>query len=97
MLSGIEKGLIGVLVLVLMAGMGATLNLGHFRDVLRQPRAVLIGMASQFWFHAAGCPLLGKAFATSGGARHGACTHWLHAWGYDFQSVFLLCESGRCA
>ena len=48
MLGGIEKGLLAALVLVLMAGMGATLTLAHFRTVVRRPKAVLIGLLSQF-------------------------------------------------
>jgi bile acid transporter len=48
MLGGFEKALLGTLVLVLMAGMGATLTVESFRAVLRRPRGILIGLASQF-------------------------------------------------
>jgi len=48
MLGGFEKALVGILVLVLMLGMGATLTAGDFRRVARHPRGVLIGLASQF-------------------------------------------------
>ncbi len=48
MLTGLEKGLLAVLVLVLMTGMGATLTLGHFREIAKSPRGVFIGLASQF-------------------------------------------------
>jgi bile acid transporter len=59
MLSGFEKALLGALLFVLMMGMGATLTLEHFRAVLRRPRGVLIGLASQFgWM-----PLIAFALA----------------------------------
>lgn len=48
MLTGFEKALLAVLILVLMAGMGATLERRRFVDTLRQPRGLLIGLASQF-------------------------------------------------
>ena len=63
MLGGFEKALLAVLVLVLMTGMGATLTLQSFRDVLRRPRGILIGLASQFgWM-----PLIAWALATVAG------------------------------
>ncbi len=59
MISGFEKALLGVLVLVLMAGMGATLSVDQFRQIRRRPKAVLIGVASQFgWM-----PLIAFALA----------------------------------
>ncbi|TNE50153.1 MAG: transporter [Deltaproteobacteria bacterium] len=48
MLAGWEKALLGVLVLVLMTGMGATLKLESFKEVLKKPRGLLIGLFSQF-------------------------------------------------
>lgn len=48
MLSATETALIAVLLVVLMFGMGATLEFRHFRDLVRHPRAFLIGTASQF-------------------------------------------------
>ncbi|MGH1347204.1 MAG: bile acid:sodium symporter family protein [Nannocystales bacterium] len=48
MLGPVEKALLAVLLLVLMTGIGATLSPGHFRDVLKSPKGVLIGLASQF-------------------------------------------------
>lgn len=48
MLGPIEKTLLAVLLLVLMTGIGATLSPGHFRDILKSPKGVLIGLASQF-------------------------------------------------
>lgn len=48
MLTATETGLIALLLVVLMFGMGATLSVAHFRDLLRHPRAFLIGTASQF-------------------------------------------------
>lgn len=50
MLSPLETALIAVLLVVLMFGMGTTLTVERFRDVLRRPRAFLIGTASQFGF-----------------------------------------------
>jgi bile acid transporter len=48
MLSPIETALIALLLVVLMFGMGATLTVQRFRDVAASPRALLIGLASQF-------------------------------------------------
>lgn len=48
MLSGVEKVLIGAMTLVLMVGMGASLTLEDYRRALKRPRAVLIGLLSQF-------------------------------------------------
>ncbi len=48
MLAGWEKALLGVLVLVLMTGMGATLKLDSFKEVLKKPLGLLIGLFSQF-------------------------------------------------
>ncbi|MEM6989324.1 MAG: bile acid:sodium symporter [Myxococcota bacterium] len=48
MLGGAEKALLGVLLLVLMTGVGSTLSGAHFRAILRAPRGVLVGLASQF-------------------------------------------------
>lgn len=54
MLSGLDKLLIATLTLVLMVGMGASLTPGDYRRALERPRAILIGLLSQF-----GCmPLL---------------------------------------
>jgi predicted Na+-dependent transporter len=42
----------------LMFGMGATLDVHHFRDLARHPRAFLIGTASQFgWMPLLACVL----------------------------------------
>jgi BASS family bile acid:Na+ symporter len=48
MLGGIEKGLLALLLVVLMTGMGATLRVSDFTDVLERPRGALIGLFSQF-------------------------------------------------
>ncbi|MEY4579198.1 MAG: hypothetical protein RL701_3901 [Pseudomonadota bacterium] len=48
MLTVLETSLIALLLVVLMFGMGATLTWQHFRELARQPRAFLIGIASQF-------------------------------------------------
>jgi len=48
MLSPLETSLIALLLIVLMFGMGATLTWDSFKAVARQPRAFLIGTASQF-------------------------------------------------
>lgn len=48
MLDGFEKSLIAALTLVLMIGMGASLQPADYRRALDQPRAVLIGLLSQF-------------------------------------------------
>lgn len=60
MLSPIETALIALLLTVLMFGMGATLSVERFREVAAHPRALLIGLASQFgWM-----PLLAFSLAT---------------------------------
>ena len=48
MLSGLDLALIGGLTLVLMVGMGTSLPVEDFRRILREPRPVLIGFASQY-------------------------------------------------
>jgi BASS family bile acid:Na+ symporter len=48
MLSGIDKALIAALTLVLMVGMGASLTPADYERALERPRAVLIGLLSQF-------------------------------------------------
>ena len=56
-----QQVLLAVLLIVLMAGMGATLTLEDFRNVRRNPRGVLIGVASQFgWM-----PLIAYVLATT--------------------------------
>lgn len=61
MLSGFEQALLAVLILVLMTGMGATLTPASFAEIVRRPRGVLIGLASQFgWM-----PLIAFALARS--------------------------------
>lgn len=47
-LSGVETLLMPVFLFLLMLGMGATLTADNFRQVLRQPTPVLIGLASQY-------------------------------------------------
>ena len=47
-LSGMETILIFVSLCLLMLGMGATLTTDHFRQVIRRPLPVLIGLASQY-------------------------------------------------
>jgi bile acid transporter len=60
MLSPLETALIALLLIVLMFGMGATLTVQRFREVAANPRALLIGLASQFgWM-----PLLAFLLAT---------------------------------
>jgi BASS family bile acid:Na+ symporter len=48
MLTPLETALIAAMLIVLMFGMGASLTLERFRDVLRRPRAFAIGTCSQF-------------------------------------------------
>ena len=48
MLSGLDKLLIATLTLVLMVGMGASLTPSDYRRALERPRAILIGLLSQF-------------------------------------------------
>lgn len=48
MLSKTETSLIALLLVLLMFGMGATLTAQRFRELAKNPRAFLIGSASQF-------------------------------------------------
>lgn len=63
MLSPLETALIALLLIILMFGMGATLTVERFREVLANPRAVLIGLASQFGWMPLLAYLLARAFA----------------------------------
>ncbi len=60
MLTPTETSLIALMLVLLMFGMGATLTWQRFRDLAKQPRAFLIGTASQFgWM-----PLIAFVLAT---------------------------------
>src|SRR5262245_12471333 len=48
MLSPLETALLALLLVVLMAGMGAGLTLDNFRAVLHRPRGPLVGLLSQY-------------------------------------------------
>lgn len=48
MLGPIEKAALALLLIVLMAGMGAALSVDQFKKVARAPKGLLIGLASQF-------------------------------------------------
>ncbi len=48
MLSPLETVLLALLLVVLMAGMGASLTMEDFRAVLRRPRGPLVGLLSQY-------------------------------------------------
>ena len=48
MLTQLQTILLAALLVILMAGMGASLTLGDFREVIRRPRGPLIGLLSQF-------------------------------------------------
>jgi len=48
LLHDIDQVLLGVMILVIMFGMGASLTVDDFRTVARKPRGVLIGFLSQF-------------------------------------------------
>ncbi len=48
LLNHVEQGLLGLMILVIMFGMGASLTLRDFRLVLERPRGVLVGFLSQF-------------------------------------------------
>lgn len=50
MLGPVERILLALMLVVLMFGMGTTLTPDRFRDVLRHPKAFLIGTSSQFVF-----------------------------------------------
>jgi solute carrier family 10 (sodium/bile acid cotransporter), member 2 len=62
MLSPLETALIALLLAILMFGMGATLTPERFREVAARPRAVLIGLASQFGWMPLAAFLLAKLF-----------------------------------
>jgi len=50
MLSGIEQTLLGLMIIVIMFGMGASLTPRDFRRALKRPQGVMIGICSQFGF-----------------------------------------------
>jgi len=63
MITGFEKIFLVVLLFVLMMGMGATLSVSQFKDVLQRPKGIIIGLLSQFgWMPLIGL-LLAKVFA----------------------------------
>lgn len=45
-----DEALLGIMILVIMLGMGASLTLDDFRGVFRRPRMIFIGFLSQFGF-----------------------------------------------
>lgn len=61
MLSGFEQALLALLLVVLMAGMGAGLTLDDFRSVLRSPKGPVIGFLSQYGWMPLLAFVLGKA------------------------------------
>ncbi len=48
LLNPVEQGLLGIMILIIMFGMGATLTPKDFRSALERPRGMLIGFLSQF-------------------------------------------------
>jgi bile acid transporter len=48
MVGPVEKVALALLLVVLMAGMGAALSLAQFRQVVRSPKGLLVGLASQY-------------------------------------------------
>jgi len=59
MITGFEKALLALLLFVLMMGMGSTLTIQSFKEVVRHPKGLFIGFCSQFgWM-----PLLGFILA----------------------------------
>lgn len=48
LLYAIDEALLGVMILIIMFGMGASLTIDDFKAVMRQLRGVLIGFMSQF-------------------------------------------------
>ena len=81
-LSGPEQALIGLLTIVLMVGMGTSLRLEDFRRALAQPRAVGLGLASQYgWVPWLGA-VAGREFGLSpghAGLSSSAVVRWQRA------------------
>ncbi len=50
LINKLEQPLLLLMVLVIMFGMGATLNLNNFKEALKRPKGILIGFLSQFGF-----------------------------------------------
>ncbi|MDP2423027.1 MAG: bile acid:sodium symporter family protein [Bacteroidales bacterium] len=48
LINSLEQVLLLLMVLVIMFGMGATLNFKNFRDALKKPKGILVGFLSQF-------------------------------------------------
>lgn len=50
LINKLEQPLLLIMVVVIMFGMGATLNVDNFRQALKKPKGMLIGFLSQFGF-----------------------------------------------
>ena len=61
MLTELETRLLGVMMMVIMLGMGASLTFKDFRIAFRKPQGILIGMACQYGI----MPLLGYLLAVT--------------------------------
>ena len=66
MLTPLEEQLLGLMMIVIMLGMGASLTFKDFRIAFRHPRAIGIGFASQYLFMPLIAFLLAKTFGLSG-------------------------------
>jgi len=60
MLTELETRLLGVMMMVIMLGMGASLTFKDFRIAFRKPQGILVGLACQYGI----MPLLGYLLAT---------------------------------
>lgn len=65
MLTPLEEQLLGIMMIVIMLGMGASLTFKDFRIALRHPQAIAIGFASQYLFMPFIAFMLSRAFALS--------------------------------
>ncbi len=65
MLTDLENRLLGVMMMVIMLGMGASLTFKDFRIAFRKPQGILVGLVCQYgimpfwascWRCCSGCP-----------------------------------------
>ena len=70
-MTGLDQALIGAFLFLTMFGMGAALSPSDFRRVARTPRALLIGLGSQFFWMPLACFVVALGFGLEPAAAIG--------------------------
>jgi predicted permease len=86
MLTELETKLLGVLMMLIMFGMGASLTFRDFLIAFKKPKGVLVGLFCQYGI----MPFLGYLFAVLLGTRRGDHLDGLHARRYHVKHLHLL-------